>query len=173
MRGSIGVMALHGGLEKHTETIAGRIAARTGASLYRVVQPRDLAWHIPSTSYRPDESDGLRSFLSHVRTVVSLHGFGRPHLKRTVLVGGRNTDLGEEVAAAIRRFTDLRVIDDPDGMPKGLAGRHPRNPVNLPELAGVQLELSHSARVAPAVEGVVDALTTVIRGHQASVCPRP
>lgn len=166
-------MALHGGLERHTATIARRVAARTGASLYRVSQPRDLAWHIPSTAHHPSESPALTEFLGHVRTVISLHGFGRPHLTRSVLVGGRNAVLGAQVAAALRRFTELRVVDDPAVIPKGLGGRHPANPVNLPELAGVQLEMTQSARAEPHVEGVIEALTAVVSANLRSICPQP
>lgn len=162
-------MALHGGLERHTARIAGRIADATGASLYRVTQPPDLAWHIPSTEHDPAVSPVLRRFLRHVSTVVSVHGFGRPSLRRTVLVGGRNRSFGREIAAALRRRTSLTVVDDLDAIPAGLRGRHPANPVNLPARAGVQLELSPSARVAPEVDGVVAAVSAVVRAGQASL----
>jgi len=154
-------MAVHGGVERHTARIASRIAEATGSSLYRVVQPPDLAWHIPSTAHDPSESPRLAAFLAHVSTVVSLHGFGRPGLHRSVLVGGRNRVLGGEIAASLRSHTTLDVVDDRDAIPAGLRGWHPSNPVNLPEMAGVQLELPPSARVAPHVEAVVASVVSV------------
>lgn len=160
-------MALHGGVEPGTAPIAHQVAERSGASLYTVTQPDDLVWHLPSTMYDPGESAALRSFVSHVRTVVSLHGFGRPHLRRTVLVGGRNAVLGAELARSIRSHTKLTVVDDPVQIPRGLRGRHHANPVNLPPDAGVQLELSASARVTPHVDGLVEALVAVVRRHLA------
>lgn len=164
--GSLGVMALHGGLEKATAAIARELARQSGSSLYVVEQPYDLAWHIPSTRYRPNQSRRLAAFLDHVRAVVSIHGFGRQSLPRTVLVGGRNVQLGSEIATALRRATDLRVIDAADDIPPGLRGLHRHNPVNLPPDAGVQLELSQSARAAPHRDALVKALVSVLRCHQ-------
>lgn len=166
--GSVGVMALHGGIEKATASIARETARLTGASLYVVEQPEDLAWHIPSVRYRPEQSTRLAAFLDHVRTAVSIHGFGRKDLPRTVLVGGRNTQLGRHIAAALRTETDLRVIDEADEIPPGLRGVHRHNPVNVPPEAGVQLELSQSARATPHREGLVNALVSVVKRHQAT-----
>lgn len=162
LAGPMGVMALHGGLEKETAPIAREVAAATGASLYVVEQPGNLAWHIPSVRYRPEDSARLATFLGHVRTVVSIHGFGRDHLRTSVLVGGRNAELGGVVAAALRTGTGLRVVDDRDEIPAGLRGMHRHNPVNLAPEAGVQLELSHSARVAPHRAALVSTLSRVL-----------
>jgi phage replication-related protein YjqB (UPF0714/DUF867 family) len=147
--GPVGVMAIHGGIEAETAEIAREVADATGASLYVVEQPEDLSWHIPSVRYDPAHSPLLATFLGHVRTVVSLHGFGRIHLRRTVLVGGGNDRFRAHFAAALRAGTDLRIIDDLAEIPPQLRGRHPANPVNLPSGSGVQLELSASARMAP------------------------
>jgi phage replication-related protein YjqB (UPF0714/DUF867 family) len=156
------VIALHGGLETGTERIAALAADRTGASLYTITQPPDLAWHIPSTRCTPADSPAFTQFLGHVRTVISVHGFGRPHLRRSVLVGGRNRHFRSEVAAALRHRTGLTVIDDPTRIPAGLRGRSPANPVNFPSEGGVQVELSPSARVAPELDAVVGALAVAI-----------
>ncbi len=155
-------MALHGGLEAETERIAALTAARTGASLYTITQPPDLAWHIPSVRCAPEDSPAFAQFLAHVRTVVSVHGFGRPHLRRSALVGGRNGHFRAEVATALRRCTGLLVIDEPARIPSELRGHSARNPVNLPPEGGVQVELSASARMVPEIDGVVDALTVAI-----------
>ena len=142
LRGSVGTLALHGGLEAHTATVAESVSAAAGASHYAVVQPDDLRWHVPSVAYDPAASPALRRFLSHVRLAVSFHGFGRKGLEGTVLLGGSNRRLAGVLARSLRARTGLRVIDDVDEIPQGLRGLHPRNPVNLPELGGVQVELS-------------------------------
>ncbi len=170
LRGPAGVMALHGGLEAETAAIAARAAAAAAASSYRVVLPGDLAWHVPSTRFDPAQSDRLRRFLEHVRMAVSVHGFGRRGLERTVLVGGGNRRLAGRVAGALRRHTSLRVIDDVHRMPRGLRGLHPRNPVNLPARGGVQLELSPGAREPEEAAGVVAAVASVLRSEQRSLC---
>ncbi len=176
LRGEAGVLALHGGLEEQTDAIAAEVARRSGASLYAVVQPDDLAWHVPSVQYHPNASDKLRRFLEHVRLAVSVHGFGRQGLDRAVLVGGANRPLAARIAAALRRRAPLRVIDDLDAIPKRLRGMSPRNPVNLPELGGVQLELSPGARTPEVRPALVAALAGALAAEQRSICvaaPQP
>src|SRR5205807_745312 len=73
----VGFLALHGGSQDRvTERIACEAAARAGASLYAVVQPSTLRWHIPSWRHDPAESPRLRAFLDHVHVVISVHGYG-------------------------------------------------------------------------------------------------
>ncbi len=170
LRGPAGIMALHGGLEAGTDAIAAGAAAAAAASSYRVVLPDDLAWHVPSTRFDPAESDRLRRFLEHVRVAISVHGFGRRGLERTVLVGGGNRRLAGRVAGALRRHTSLSIVDDVERMPRGLRGLHPRNPVNLPARGGVQLELSPGAREPEAAAGIVAAVASVLRSEQRSLC---
>jgi phage replication-related protein YjqB (UPF0714/DUF867 family) len=160
--GPVGVMAIHGGIEAETAEMARELADATGASLYLVQQPEDLSWHLPSIHYDPAHSTRLSDFLGHVRTVVSLHGFGRVHLPKSVLVGGRNDTFRADVASGLRAGTGLRIVDDLEEIPRPLRGRHPANPVNLPAEAGVQLELSASARLLPHRAMVVAALTAAI-----------
>jgi phage replication-related protein YjqB (UPF0714/DUF867 family) len=162
LTGPVGLMALHGGIEAHTADMAREIAGRAGASLYVVEQPPELSWHVPSVEYGRERSSGLASFLEHCTTVVSLHGFGRPGLRRTVLVGGRNVQFGAAIAARIRAASSLRVIDDIDAIPSGLRGHHPANPVNQARSAGVQLEMSAGARMRPHRPRVVTALADSI-----------
>src|SRR5689334_3273177 len=77
LRSTFGLMAFHGGnLEAATDVIAGEAASRAGASLYAVVQPPSLRWHIPSTEVRPSESPRLAAFIDHVDVVVAVHGYG-------------------------------------------------------------------------------------------------
>jgi phage replication-related protein YjqB (UPF0714/DUF867 family) len=170
LAGPIGIMAIHGGLESHTETVATRVAAASGASLYAIVQPPDHRWHIPSIRHDPRASDAMTRFLEHVRLAVSIHGFGRHDLPHSVLVGGTHRELGSRIGEALRRRTDLHIVDDLDAIPSSLRGLHPANPVNLPELGGVQIELSPGAREPATMGSVVDALASVVRGESGSVC---
>lgn len=166
LAGPVGVMAIHGGVEKHTDSIAHAVADRTGASRYVVTQPPGLGWHIPSTGYDPGESRALQGFLARVGTIVSIHGFGRHHLRHSVLVGGANASLRDLMADAIGRHTTLEVVTG-ERIPRGLRGMHPSNPVNLARGGGVQLELSHSSRTPPHVEPLIEAVVEVVERTQA------
>ena len=168
LAGAFGVMAIHGGIEAETAEMAREIAAATGASLYVVEQAENLAWHLPSIEYDPRHSDALQGFLGHVDRVVSLHGFGREHLKRSVLVGGGNDPMRATVAEILRRHTGVRVVDAMRDIPRTLRGRHPRNPVNLPSGGGVQLELSAGVRLDPHRAKVVEALARMVAGDLGS-----
>lgn len=150
LRSRFGLMAFHGGnLEKGTDAAALAAAEQAGASVYAVLQPPDLRWHIPSTAVRPAESDVLAAFLDHVDFAVAVHGYGAEGFWTTLLLGGRNRALAAHVGAALR--TELAphgydVIDDLDSIPSRLRGVHRDNPVNLPRGGGVQLELPPRVR---------------------------
>jgi phage replication-related protein YjqB (UPF0714/DUF867 family) len=148
LRSSIGFLAFHGGsLERQTDVIARDAAARAGASLYAVVQPDGLRWHVPSTSVTPDASPSLRAFLDQVEVAIALHGFGRDGLWTSLLLGGTNRRLAAHLAAILRpALADYEIVDELDGIPVDLRGLHPRNPVNLPAGGGVQLELPPRVR---------------------------
>ena len=70
-----------------------------GSSLYAVVQPADLRWHVPSLQFTPPTRPP-RGVRRARRRCVSLHGYGglRTSDERwtTVLVGGSNRVLAEE-----------------------------------------------------------------------------
>ena len=66
LAGSVGVMAIHGGLESGTAEAALSVARASGASAYVVTQPDDLRWHVPSIRFDPDQSPNLRAFVDHV-----------------------------------------------------------------------------------------------------------
>ena len=138
-----GFMAFHGGwLEEVTDDIASAAAERSGASYYGVLQGPDDQWHIPSHLVSPAESEALNTFLGHVEVVVAIHGFGRPDLLRSVLLGGRNRELAEFVACRlIAHLPRYEIVHDIGSVPPGLRGQHARNPVNLPRRGGVQIEL--------------------------------
>lgn len=162
LRSRVGVMALHGGLEQGTASIAREVAERGETSLYLVEQPPQLAWHVPSTMYDPEHSEALRRFLRHVELAVSLHGFGRAHLRRSILLGGASGELRRRLASHLRATTRLDVVDDISRVPRGLRGLHPRNPVNLPPGGGAQLELARSARRPPHRAAVVAAILALL-----------
>ena len=177
LRSHVGFMALHGGsLERRTAEIASLAATRAAASLYAVLQPEDLRWHLPSHLADPTESDGLRAFLAHCDLVFSLHGYGRDGYWTTVLVGGTDRALATTVARALRTaLPDYEVVDDLASIPVELRGVHPANPVNLAG-RGVQLELPPRVRgigprwrhlaggeLAPPTRALVDTLAALAR----------
>ena len=144
-------MALHGGIEETTFEIAQDAAERAGASLYAVVQPDNLTWHVPSHRYDPAESEKLTAFLDHVEVAVSVHGYGGvpDHESRwlTIAIGGGGRAHAAVVGAALRsHLADYEVIDDIEAVPRQYRGLHPANPVNLVRTAGVQVELPPRVR---------------------------
>lgn len=144
----IGFMAYHGGgLEEMTDVIAREAAAMSGASYYGLHQPPGMEVHFPSISVDPSESEGLASFLEHVHTVVTIHGFGRKGLYSSLLLGGRHRTFAEHIGTHLRRHLPAYdVITDLELIPTELRGLHPRNPVNVPPGQGVQIELPPRVR---------------------------
>ena len=150
LRSRFGFMAFHGGnLEKGTDAVALEAASRSGASLYAVLQPPDLRWHIPSTAVQPSESQALARFLDHVDVVIAVHGYGAEEYWTTLLIGGQNRTLAAHVGASLRATLaphGYEVIDELELIPARLRGVHRDNPVNLPRRGGVQLELPPRVR---------------------------
>lgn len=148
LRGRIGFMAYHGGaLEEMTDVIAAAAAERSGASYYGVIQPDGMRHHLPSTKVRPAESPRLTQFLDHVELVVTIHGFGRRGMFTSLLLGGRNRVFADHVGSHLRaHLPAYDVVTDLDVIPPTLRGQHPDNPVNLPRLHGVQIELPPRVR---------------------------
>lgn len=147
--GPVGFLAFHGGLEGGTETVARLAAAATGASLYTVVQPPSVRWHLPSHVVGTAPTAALQAFLSHVETAIAVHGYGRPDRPRDLLIGGGNRRLATSLGDALRRhLPEWNVVDDLEAVPAAMRGLHPTNPVNLCRDGGVQLELPPSVRGA-------------------------
>jgi phage replication-related protein YjqB (UPF0714/DUF867 family) len=148
LRSSVGLLAFHGGsLERMTDVVALDAAERAGASVYAVVQPPGLRWHVRSIDVTPDASDSLRAFVEHVDVAIAVHGFGRDGMWTSLLLGGTNRDLARHLADHLRPvLPDYEIVDDLDAIPVELRGLHPRNPVNLPSSGGVQLELPPRVR---------------------------
>ena len=145
---AFGFMAFHGGaLEQRTDVIARMAAEASGASLYTVELPGPEPAHFPSTSVRREESSALDEFFDHVDVVVTVHGYGRWGRFTSLLLGGSNRELAASLAAALRpALPDYDVVLDLDAIPRELRGLHPDNPVNIPRLGGVQLELPPRVR---------------------------
>lgn len=178
---TLGFMAYHGGqLEKVTDIVAHHAALSSGMSYYGVLQhDEDAVVHLPSKTVSPDDSPQLATFLDHVDSVITIHGYGRKRLWHSLLLGGRNRELADHVARHLRRrLPDYDIIDDVGALPKPLAGMHPKNPVNLPRRAGVQIELPATVRWnrkgrhwsdhgshgrAPQVQALIDALAEAAR----------
>jgi phage replication-related protein YjqB (UPF0714/DUF867 family) len=175
LRSTIGFLAFHGGsLERQTDVVAIDAAERCGASVYAVVQPVGLRWHIPSIDVSPAESASLQAFVDHVDVAIAVHGFGREGYWTSLLLGGTNRALAAHLAVHLRSaLPDHAVLDDLDEIPRELRGLHPRNPVNLPRRGGVQLELPPRVRGTtphwagwegpghcPPMEALIDALAT-------------
>ncbi len=172
LRSRFGFMAFHGGgLEEMTDVIAHAAAERSGASYYGVIHPPNWELHLPSTRVSPTDSPCLATFIDHVDVVVTVHGFGRPALMTSLLLGGQNRELACHVAGHLRRaLPAYDVVDDLDDIPKELRGVHARNPVNLPTRQGVQIELPPRVRgssplwwdweggLTPHTEALIDAL---------------
>lgn len=177
LRGRVGLMAYHGGgLEEMTDVIARQAAAAADASYYGVVHPPGFDVHVPSTRVVPEDSTELARFLSHVDTVVTVHGFGRRNLLTSVLVGGRNRDLAGHIAGHLRdHLPAYDIVDDLDRIPTELRGVHARNPVNVPAGGGVQIELPPRVRgssplwwdwehgLVPHTEALIAALAAAVR----------
>ncbi|MEJ7585444.1 MAG: poly-gamma-glutamate hydrolase family protein [Acidimicrobiales bacterium] len=147
-RGTFGFMAFHGGnLEAVTDVVASAAARAGNCSLYGVLQPSDLRWHIPSSAVSPVDSVPLAQFLDHVEVAVAVHGYGRADHWATLLAGGSNRRLAAHVADHLRAaLPGYEIIDELDAIPAALRGVHPANPVNLPRGGGVQLELPPRVR---------------------------
>ncbi|MFG2602837.1 poly-gamma-glutamate hydrolase family protein [Streptomyces sp. NPDC048514] len=160
----IGLLALHGSNEGGTAELADLVARRCRATSLVFTQPgARRPVHIPSPLMAADHCALLRRFLDRVSLTVSLHGHMRPQAPHSLFLGGRNRAaalvLAEELHALAPRF---RVVTDLAQVPAGLRGLHPRNPVNLTRLGGVQVELPLPARTTGTADTppqpVVDAL---------------
>ena len=110
-------------------------------------QPRGLKWHVPSHEISPNFSTSLQSFINHVDIVVTIHGFGREGFFTSLLLGGRNRNLAGHLSTHLKQhLPTYEICDDLETIPSDLRGLHDNNPVNLPRLGGVQIELPPRVR---------------------------
>ncbi len=142
----VGFISLHGGLEATTFEIASEAARRSGASLYAVVQPDDLRWHVPSQRFAAGTSPVLDAFCAHVASAISLHGYGglvdSDHRWTSVVLGGSDREAASALANALRAaLPEYTFVDDLEAIPPQYRGIHTANPVNRTRAGGVQLEL--------------------------------
>ena len=182
LAGPVGFLAFHGGMEGGTETIAELAAEASGASLYTLVQPPTLRWHLPSHVIGRGASPALARVLDHVEVIIALHGYGRRERPYDILVGGANRRLAVALADALRpRLPASVVVDDLEAIPVEMRGLHPTNPANLARGGGVQLELPPGVRGAtwrwedrgPCTPdpALIDALVEVARAQSTSNDP--
>ncbi|WP_190015417.1 poly-gamma-glutamate hydrolase family protein [Streptomyces lucensis] len=160
----IGLLALHGSNEGGTAELARIVARRCGATSLVFTQPgARRPVHIPSPRMAAEHCSLLREFLAGVSLTVSLHGHMRAGAPRTVYLGGGNRDAARVLAGALAaKAPSFPAVVDLAAIPAGLRGLHPRNPVNLAPLGGVQVELPLLARTSGGTdippEPVADAL---------------
>lgn len=181
LRGKFGFMAYHGGgLEHLTDVIAQQAAEQSDSSYYGVHQPQGLKWHVPSHEVSPKFSNSLKSFIEHVDVVITVHGFGREGFFTSLLLGGRNRHLAGHLSThLVQALPDYEICHDLETIPVDLRGLHENNPVNLPRLAGVQIELPPRVRgvgrfwkdwqgdgLTPHTQALIDALTATAKTWQ-------
>jgi phage replication-related protein YjqB (UPF0714/DUF867 family) len=193
LKSAVGFMALHGGSQdRGTHELASRAAEQSDASYYAIVQPSGVRAHLTSRRHNPDHSQRLREYLEHVQIAISVHGFGRdgfalridpaggviiepygPALRgkqsgplRGIIVGGQNSDLVDAARKLFHdRFPGYHVADE-----RIRLGFNPHNPVNLPPLHGVQIELPPGLRgigdfgeqFVPSEEGIVTEVVAAL-----------
>jgi phage replication-related protein YjqB (UPF0714/DUF867 family) len=159
LRSTFGFMAFHGGnLERVTDDIARTAAERSGSSYYGVIQEYPLREHLPSIEVNPRSSPVLAAFVAHIEIVIAIHGYGRDGLWTSVLLGGTNRPLANVVAQVLTPLLPrYSIVDELEAIPKELRGLHPQNPVNLPRLGGVQIELP------PRIRGLTPQAATMER----------
>ncbi len=142
--GGVAVLAVHGGgIEPGTEELAEYAAAETGCSLYvfsgRLEKGNSRLRRMSRSLFR--EEDSLRSrVIGQANAVISIHGHGRD-ANEIYAVGASEVLKGMFVELMAQRLPAFPVVTDPAKIPKGLAGLHPDNVVNLPAGGGLQLEL--------------------------------
>ena len=134
---AFGFLALHGGLEAGTAEIAQAAAVASNASIYTVVQPDDLRWHVPSHHVRPRRSRTRCVAFLDARRRASCRCTASAACAATTTVGspacsgGRTASSRPRLAALLRAaLPGYRWIDDLDLIPAHLRGVHPANPVN-------------------------------------------
>ncbi|MQY33678.1 hypothetical protein SRB17_16410 [Streptomyces sp. RB17] len=173
----IGLLALHGSNEGGTAELADLVARRCGATSLVFTQPgvrRPV--HIPSARMAADHCALLREFLEHVSLTVSVHGHMRPEAPHTIFLGGANRPAAHVLASALAAGApQFPAVTDLTAIPADLRGVHPRNPVNLTRLRGVQVELPLSARTSGGADippqAVAEALTAGVK-ELSSLAPR-
>jgi len=154
------VVAPHGGrLENHTDTIAESLA---GADFSLYCFRSKLGWgktNLHITSHRFDDPECI-ALLGQHRWAVAVHGCGEAG--EQVFIGGRDEELAEALAAALRH-AGIAVQTSGHAYP----GRHAMNICNRTASGrGVQIELTMPFRLSGALPGFVQAVRSVLLARQ-------
>lgn len=159
----VAVIAPHGGsIERRTSEIARAIAA-DGFSLYLLegIRPSNNYAALHLTSHLFDEP-GCLAVIAQCPFVVAIHGCNSVDGK--VLLGGLNTTLKSQLAAALR---DVNVTVQTDG--HGFPATDANNICNRGlTRSGVQLEFTGPLRGAAAETRAVSAVRSVLMGLNAA-----
>ena len=149
---SFGFLALHGGLEAGTAEIAQAAAVASNASVYAVVQPDDVRWHVPSHAFDPSQSDALVAFLEHVdvrRVGARLRRLARrrrPLDHRACSVDRTASSRRGWPSCCATRCRAIAGSTTSTGSRRTCAACIPANPVNRAHDGGVQIELPPRVR---------------------------
>jgi phage replication-related protein YjqB (UPF0714/DUF867 family) len=151
IRGMIGVFAVHGGgIEAGTEQIVRNIVERTNCSAY-IFSGRMKTGNRNSDLYIPSHKSGLRNrtffkhIVSHVETVISIHGHG--YNDGHVYIGGKSSNLKNKIRESLKRaIPRYRIITSLHEVPYLLRGNYSKNFVNVVSKKGVQIELPITLR---------------------------
>ena len=178
LRSRFGLMAIHGGnLERGTDVIAAAAAERAGVALYVVRQPPGLRWHVPSVAFDPSASPALARFLDHVDVAVAVHGYGRPDMWTTLLVGGQNRPLAATLRSALeaRWATASRWSTTSSASPSPCEASIPATPSTCPGVPVSSSSCPHGCGPAPAPTfrpgyeaAITAALVEVASAHEAA-----
>lgn len=165
---AVAIVAPHGGaIERATSDIARALAGeRHNLYLFEGRLPALNHERLHLTSHRFDEP-GCLALLARCERVLTVHGCNHDDPDPGVLLGGRDTELGEQLAAALRA-AGLAVLT------RGhrFAGTHPDNICNRGRRrAGVQLELTGRLRGGPRQADFVAAVRGVLAGYDGPTSP--
>jgi phage replication-related protein YjqB (UPF0714/DUF867 family) len=170
------VIAPHGGgIERHTDEQAERVASRLAAKTVSSWRCKGwkggggafVRWHITSTDLSPASFPRLDLVISRGFThAVAFHGFEDPEVDTDILIGGCAPDeLKQEIAAEIDRATGgsgLRVrIAEPEDNFGGDDEGNVVNRLTAKGGSGIQIEQSPAARSSRRWEKIADAVAAV------------
>jgi phage replication-related protein YjqB (UPF0714/DUF867 family) len=154
---SLAVIAPHAGeIENGTSDLARAIAGEEyNLYLFEGIRRKHNYRALHLTSHCFDEPECL-DLVSECDQVIAVHGCRGA--EQRVMVGGRDANLKDAVADALRR-AGLVVLTEGHAYP----AVHPANICNRGRSArGVQLEVTHPLRVRPALERVADAVRSAL-----------
>ena len=157
---SVTVIAIHGGhIEEGSDKLARAIAGSIlSYYVFQGVKPKNnRALHVTSTHFNDPRALEL---VEKEDTVISIHGF-KEDAKDEICIGGRNTNLRDEIAKSLLGAKTGVIVTVPCAT---YGGDDPQNIVNRSKKYGVQLEFSSRLRKRIAEDHLLrDKIATVIR----------